>query len=97
MNAALNVLAMLCLLAAWALLYLASARTRHEMGAAALPPGPCRGAASLLALAAFACCWLAEGPAMGSLLWLALLCGGAFAVVGLATWAPPGSGRRQGE
>lgn len=83
-----TVLATLSLLAGWMLLYLASQRTRDALGKTAPRPALCRGAALLLALAAFACCTVAQGPGMGSLLWLALLCASAFAVVALATWAP---------
>lgn len=92
-----TLLATLCLLAGWCLLYLASERAR---GAGAPRPGMCRGAALLLALAAFALCTLDQGPGMGSLLWLLLLSACAFAVVALATWAPQallrlGRGQRQ--
>lgn len=83
-----TLLAALCLLAGWTLLYLASARTRSEQGEAAPRPGICKTAALLLALAAFALCASGQGPGMGSLLWLVLLSASAFAVVGLATWAP---------
>lgn len=81
-------LAALCLLAGWVLLYLGSARARAELGQAAPRPAVCRAAALLLALAAFALCASAQGPGMGSLLWLVLLSASAFAVVGIATWAP---------
>lgn len=90
--------AVLCLLAGWCLLYLASERARGALGQDAPRPGLCRCAALLLALAAFALCALAQGPGMGGLLWLALLSASAFAVVGLATWAPQALlrlGRRQ--
>lgn len=91
-------LAALCLLGGWTLLYLGSARTRSELGQTAPRPAVCKAAALLLALAAFALCACAQGPGMGSLLWLALLSASAFAVVGLATWAPQALlrlGRRQ--
>lgn len=93
-----TLLAALCLLAGWTLLYRASARTRVEFAQTAPRPGLCQGAALLLALAAFALCALAQGPGMGGLLWMALLSASAFAVVGLATWAPQALlrlGRRQ--
>jgi len=101
-------LAALCLLAGWTLLYLASQRRRAELGKDAPRPGRCRAAALLLALTAFAICIRAQGPGMGSLLWLVLLSACAFPVVALATWAPhwpaallrsrhaPPSGRGQG-
>jgi hypothetical protein len=82
-----TLLAALCLLAGWTLLYRASERARGETGQRAPRSGLQRGAV-LLALAAWASCALAHGPGMGSLLWLALLSACAFAVVGLATWAP---------
>ncbi|MNT85684.1 hypothetical protein D3C72_2258720 [compost metagenome] len=103
-----TLLAALCLLAGWTLLYLASQRTRAELGKAAPRPALCQGVALLLALGAFAVCIIAQGPGMGSLLWLMLLCVCAFPVVALATWAPhwpaallarrrvPPSGRGQG-
>lgn len=83
-----TLLAALCLLAGWALLYLVSARTRSELGEAAPRPAVCKIGALLLALAAFALCASSQGPGMGSLLWMVLLSASAFAVVGLATWAP---------
>lgn len=91
-------LAALCLFAGWTLLYLASERRRDALDQAAPHPALCRMAAALLALAAFALCSATQGPGMGSLLWLALLSASAFAVAGLATWAPqalPRLGRRQ--
>ena len=95
-----TLLAMLCLFAGWCLLYLASERARGALGRGAPRPALCRGAALLLALAAFALCTLDQGPGMGSLLWLLLLSACAFAVVALATWAPQallrlGRGQRQ--
>lgn len=93
-----TLLAALWLLAGWTLLYLASERARGETGQRAPRTVLRRGAALLLALAAWASCILAHGPGMGSLLWLVLLSACAFAVVGLATWAPQALlrlGRRQ--
>ncbi|MEG1455013.1 MAG: DUF3325 family protein [Comamonas sp.] len=93
-----TLLAALCLLAGWTLLYLASERARDASGQAAPHPAICRIAAALLALAAFALCCATQGAGMGSLVWLALLSASAFAVVGLATWAPQALlrlGRRQ--
>lgn len=84
--------AALCLTPAWALLHLNSERTRAQLQEAGLR-GParaavCRGAAMLLTGLALAACLRAQGPAMGSLLWTALLCATTYAQVGLATWAP---------
>ena len=93
-----TLLAALCLFAGWTLLYFASAGTRSELGDTAPRPATCKMAALLLALAAFALCTVSQGPGMGSLLWLALPSACAFAVVGLATWAPQALlrlGRRQ--
>ncbi|MNV68608.1 hypothetical protein D3C71_1614730 [compost metagenome] len=83
-----TLLAALCLFAGWALLYLASQRTRAELGQAAPRPGLCQSVALLLAFAAYAVCVRSQGAAMGSLLWLVLLSACAFPVVALATWAP---------
>lgn len=93
-----TLLAALCLLAGWTLLYLASERARGAPAQAGPRSALVCSAALLLALAAWASCSLAHGPAMGSLLWLALLSACAFAVVGWATWAPQALqrlGRRQ--
>jgi len=93
-----TLLAALCLFAGWTLLYFASARTRSELDDTAPRPATCKMAALLLALAAFALCTVSQGPGMGSLLWLVLLSACAFAVVGVATWAPQALlrlGRRQ--
>jgi hypothetical protein len=95
-----TLLAAMCLLAGWTLLYLVSERACDATGQAGPHPAVCRIAAALLALAAFALCAWTQGPAMGSLLWLALLSASAFAVAGLATWAPQPLlrlGRRQRE
>ncbi len=92
MSTVLTVAAALCLTLAWALLYLNSERTRAQLQEAGLryrlAPAVCRTTALALASAALTGCTLAQGLAMGSLLWTALLCATAYAQVGLATWAP---------